>query len=74
MANWEKSPSVERHPDKVSGAWVFRGTRVQVSAFFENLKAGASMDEFLDWFEGVDASQVQDALDHVGNLEDRGDG
>ena len=45
-----------------------------VSALFENLRAGASIEEFLDWFEGVDASQVQDALDHVGNLEDRGDG
>ena len=64
MANWDKCASVERHPDKVSGAWVFRGTRVPLSALFENLRAGASIDEFLDWFEGVDSSQVKDVLDH----------
>ena len=74
MANWDECDAVERHPDKVSGAWVFRGTRVPVSALFENLRAGASVEEFLDWFEGVDAERVQDALDHVGNLEDRRDG
>ena len=64
MANWDECDAVERHPDKVSGAWVFCGTRVPVSALFENLRAGASMEEFLDWFEGVDTSQVQDVLDH----------
>ena len=64
MANWDECDAVERHPDKVSGAWVFCGTRVPVSALFENLRAGASMEEFLDWFEGVDASQVQDVLGH----------
>ena len=64
MANWDECHAVERHPDKLSGAWVFRGTRVPVSALFENLRAGASIDEFLDWFEGVDSSQVKDVLDH----------
>ena len=64
MANWDRCAAVERHPDKVSGAWVFRGTRVPVSALFENLRTGASIDEFLDWFEGVDSSQVKDVLDH----------
>ncbi|NJM62788.1 MAG: DUF433 domain-containing protein [Oscillatoriales cyanobacterium RU_3_3] len=37
---------LERDPNKVSGAWVFRGTRIPVAAFFENLKDGASIDEF----------------------------
>ena len=64
MSNWEGCDAVERQPDKVSGAWVFRGTRVPVSALFENLRAGASIEEFLDWFEGVDARQVQVVLDH----------
>ena len=41
MANWESCPGVERHPLKVSGAWVFEGTRVPVPALFESLKAGA---------------------------------
>jgi uncharacterized protein (DUF433 family) len=64
MPNWDDCDAVERHPDKVSGAWVFRGTRVPVSALFENLRVGASIEEFLDWFEGVDARQVQIVLEH----------
>lgn len=55
---------LERNPDKVSGAWVFRGTRVPVSAFFENLKDGASIDQFLEWFPGVSRSQVEALLDY----------
>lgn len=64
MSNWDDCDAVERHSDKVSGAWVFRGTRVPVSALFENLRAGASVEEFLDWFEGIDARQVQVVLEH----------
>ena len=74
MANWDECAAVERHPDKVSGAWVFRGTRVPVSALFENLRAGASVEEFLNWFEGVDSSQVKEVLGHVRSLELRRDG
>jgi uncharacterized protein (DUF433 family) len=44
---------VERSADKVSGAWVFRGTRVPVKTLFENLEAGATIDQFLEWFPGV---------------------
>jgi uncharacterized protein (DUF433 family) len=54
---------IERHPTKVSGAWVFRGTRVPVAAFFENLKDGASIDQFLEWFPGVTRAQVEVLLD-----------
>jgi uncharacterized protein (DUF433 family) len=50
---------LERHPDTVSGAWVFKGTRVPVSALFENLKDGASIDQFLAWFPGVARDQVE---------------
>ena len=64
MANWESCPGVERHPLKVSGAWVFEGTRVPVSALFENLQAGATIDEFLEWFQGVDRWKVETVLDH----------
>ena len=55
---------VERNPDKVSGAWVFRGTRVPVAAFFENLKDGASIDQFLEWFPGVTRVQLEALLDY----------
>ncbi len=64
MTHWEMCPAVERHPDKVSGAWVFRGTRVPVSALFENLKDGASVEQFLEWFPGVDESAVEAVLRH----------
>ncbi len=64
MKNWETIEAVERHPDKVSGAWVFRGTRVPVAALFENLRDGASIDEFLAWFPGVQRSQVEAVLDY----------
>lgn len=44
MENTNALDMLERHPDKVSGAWVFKGARVPVSALFENLKDGASKD------------------------------
>lgn len=55
---------LERHPEKVSGAWVFKGTRVPVSALFENMKDGASIDQFLEWFPGVTRAQVEAFLDY----------
>jgi uncharacterized protein (DUF433 family) len=62
--HWEKSPAVERDPAKVGGAWVFRGTRVPVAALFENVKEGATVKEFLEWFPGVQRSQVESVLEH----------
>ena len=38
--DWAQCPAVESSPDKVSGAWVFRGTRMPVATVFENLEAG----------------------------------
>jgi uncharacterized protein (DUF433 family) len=51
--------------DKVSGAWVFRGTRVPVAALFENLEGGASVDDFLSWFPGVTREQVVAVLEYA---------
>ena len=56
--------SIERDPAKVSGQWVFRGTRVPVSALFENLRDGATIDQFLEWFPGVKREQVIAVLEH----------
>ena len=63
MISWENCEAVERNPDRMSGAWVFRGTRVPVAALFENLRDGASIGEFLSWFPGVGRSQVETVLD-----------
>lgn len=64
MSIWNDCPVVERNPEVVSGAWVFRGTRVPVAALFENLRDGATVDEFVEWFEGVSREQVEAVLDH----------
>ena len=58
-------PAVERVPDRVSGAWVFKGTRIPVRALFENLEEGATMDEFLTWFPGVTRDQAIAVLAHA---------
>jgi len=63
MQNADLFEAIERNPTKVSGAWVFRGTRVPVTALFENLKDGASIDQFLEWFPGVTHEQVEVLLD-----------
>jgi len=65
MRDWSQCPPVERSPDRVSGAWVFRGTRVPVKALFENLESGARLDDFLDWFPGVAREQAEAVLDHA---------
>lgn len=49
----------------MSGAWVFRGSRVPVSTLFENLEDGASVTDFVEWFQGVALEQVQAVLDHA---------
>jgi uncharacterized protein (DUF433 family) len=65
MLDWSQCPAVERQPEKVSGAWVFKGTRVPVKALFENLEAGARLDEFLAWFPGVSKEQAEAVLQHA---------
>jgi uncharacterized protein (DUF433 family) len=49
---------VERVPAKVSGAWVFKATRVPVRALFENLEDGATVNEFPAWFPCVTREPV----------------
>jgi len=56
---------VERQSGKVSGAWVFRGTRVPVASLFENLRDGASIDDFVQWSPGVTRRQVEAVINAV---------
>ncbi|HEX9730686.1 MAG TPA: DUF433 domain-containing protein [Thermoanaerobaculia bacterium] len=65
MIDWRTCTAVDQSPGRVSGAWVFRGTRVPVRALFENLEDGASVDDFLEWFPGVARVQVEAVLDHA---------
>ena len=57
--DWSQCPAVERVPGKVSGAWVLRGTRMPVAAFFENIEAGANIDDIMEWFDGLNREQVK---------------
>lgn len=48
--DWSRCTSVQSTPGKRSGAWVFRDTRTPVSVVFDNLEAGASIPEIMEWF------------------------
>jgi uncharacterized protein (DUF433 family) len=65
MLDWSTCAAAERDPAKLSGSWVFRGTRVPLSALFENLEGGATVEQFLSWFPGVERSQVDAVLEHA---------
>jgi uncharacterized protein (DUF433 family) len=63
--DWSECPAVERTAERVSGAWVFTGTRVPVRTLFENLEAGASIDDVVQWFPGVTRDQAVAVLAHA---------
>ncbi|MBI3069183.1 MAG: DUF433 domain-containing protein [Betaproteobacteria bacterium] len=65
MLDWSSCEAVERNPGVASGAWVFRGTRIPVSALFENIEGGATVEQFLEWFPGVTRQQVDAVLKHA---------
>lgn len=67
-AHWDSCPAVERTPGKASGAWVFAGTRIPLYALYENLASGATIDEFVEWFPGVDRRQVCAVLAHEAKI------
>jgi uncharacterized protein (DUF433 family) len=60
--DWSECAAVESIPGKVSGAWVFKGTRMPVSTVFENLEAGATVDEIMEWFD-VTREQINAVLE-----------
>jgi len=60
--DWKKCAAVESVPGKVSGAWVFRGTRLPVATIFENLEDGLSIEEIMEQFD-VTREQVTAVLD-----------
>ena len=69
MLDWSQCPVLESIPEKVSGAWVFRGTRVPVSAIFKNLKE-LDVDEVVQEFPSVTREQVRSVLDFVARNAD----
>jgi uncharacterized protein (DUF433 family) len=65
MLDWSQCSAVERVSGKVSGAWLFKGTRVPAKALFENFEDGATVDDFLKWFPGVTRDQVEAVLEYA---------
>ena len=65
MIDWSSCPAVERDPERVSGAWVFRGSRVNIATLFENLEDGVPVGEFVDLFPGVTLDQARAVLEHA---------
>jgi len=61
--DWSQCSAVESVPGKVSGAWVFRNTRMPVAAVFENLEDGVTIDELVDLYAGLTRDQVKAVLD-----------
>jgi uncharacterized protein (DUF433 family) len=60
--DWSQCPAVESIPGKVSGAWVFRDTRMPVAIVFQNLEAGATVEEIMEWFD-LTREQITTVLD-----------
>ncbi|MEQ1353111.1 MAG: DUF433 domain-containing protein [Candidatus Acidiferrum sp.] len=62
--DWSQCSAIESSPERVSGAWVFRGTRMPVATVFENFEAGASIENIMEWFD-VSREQITAVLDFV---------
>jgi len=60
--DWSTCTAVESLPERLSGAWVFRDTRMPIAAVFENLEAGATVDEIVEWFH-ISKQQVTQVLE-----------
>jgi uncharacterized protein (DUF433 family) len=69
--DWSQCDAVESVPGKVSGAWVLRGTRMPVSAIFENIAAGASIDDLMEWYDGLDREQVKAVIEFAARSLDK---
>lgn len=64
--DWSQCPAVESIPGKVSGATVFKDTRIPVATIFENLEAGLTVDEVMEEF-AVTREQINAVLEFAAN-------
>ena len=69
--DWSQCTAVESVPGKLSGAWVLKGTRMPVSAIFENLSAGANIDDIMEWFDGLNREQVKAVIEFAARSLDK---
>ena len=47
-----------QHPEVMSGALVFKGTRIPVQTFFDHLDHGGTLEQFLEWYDGLTREQL----------------
>jgi uncharacterized protein (DUF433 family) len=59
----EKNPLIWINPGRMSGAPCFYKTRMPVDSLFDHLKAGVTLDEFLDYFPSVTREQAVAVLE-----------
>ena len=52
-----------QHPEVMGGALVFKGTRIPVQTFFDHLDRGATIEQFLEWYEGARRDQLEAAAE-----------
>jgi uncharacterized protein (DUF433 family) len=71
ILDWSQCSAVESVPGKLSGAWVLKNTRMSVSAIFENLEAGASIDDLMEWFDGLNHEQIKEVIHFAGSSLER---
>jgi uncharacterized protein (DUF433 family) len=69
--DWSQCPAVESVAGKLSGAWVLKGTRMPVSAIFENIEAGANINDIMEWFDGLDREQVKAVIEFAARSLDK---
>lgn len=69
MLAWSQRAAVESVPDRRHGAWVFKDTRMPVATVFENLEAGASIEEIMEWFD-VSREQIVAVLEFAASSLD----
>ncbi|MEA2540419.1 MAG: hypothetical protein QOH35_1785 [Acidobacteriaceae bacterium] len=69
--DWSECPAIESIPGRVSGAWVLKGTRMPVSSIFENLEAGAIIDDIMEWYDGLDRDHVRAVIEFAARSLDK---
>jgi len=62
ILNWDNCPETSCSPLVMSGAVVFKHSRVPISSLFENMADGVTINEFLEWFPGIKMEQVKAVL------------
>ncbi len=57
--------SITVHPDIQDGAPVFSGTRVRVETFYDYMRIGVSVNEFLDEFPSITRDQAMEIYNYA---------